>query len=72
MEADVIAGVETVCKNAPNGYTSIYADIRDGRRSEVDTISGSVVEAARRLGVSVPCHEMIVSLIHALERRPRA
>ena len=71
-EADVIAGVETVCKNAPNGYTSIYADIRDGRRSEVDTISGSVVEAARRLGVSVPCHEMIVSLIHALERRPRA
>ena len=71
-EADVIAGVEAVCKNAPNGYTSIYADIRDGRRSEVDTISGSVVEAARRLGVSVPCHEMIVSLIHALERRPRA
>ena len=71
-EADVIAGVETVCKNAPNGYTSIYADIRDGRRSEVDTISGSVVEAARRLGVPVPCHEMIVSLIHALERRPRA
>ena len=71
-EADVIAGVETVCKNAPNGYTSIYADIRDGRRSEVDTISGSVVEASRRLGVSVPCHEMIVSLIHALERRPRA
>ena len=66
------AGVETVCKNAPNGYTSIYADVRDGRRTEVDTISGSVVDAAHALGVSVPCHEMIVSLIHALERRPRA
>ena len=70
-EAEVIAGVETVCKNAPNGYTSIYADVRDGRRTEVDTISGSVVDAARALNVPVPCHEMIVSLIHALERRPR-
>ena len=71
-EAEVIAGVETVCKNAPNGYTSIYADVRDGRRTEVDTISGSVVDAAHHLNVPVPCHETIVSLIHALERRPRA
>jgi len=70
-EAEVIAGVETVCKNAPNGYTSIYADVRDGRRTEVDTISGSVVEAARGLNIPVPVHETIVSLIHALERRPR-
>ena len=71
-ENEVIAGVETVCKNAPNGYTSIYADIRDGRRTEVDTISGSVVDAAKALGVPVPCHEMIVALIHAMERRPKA
>ena len=71
-EAEVIDGVETVCKNAPNGYTSIYVDVRDGRRTEVDTISGSVVDAAHALNVPVPCHETIVSLIHALERRPRA
>ena len=70
-EAEAVSGVETVCRNAPNGYTSIYADIREGRRTEVDTISGSVVQAARRLGVPVPCHEMLVSLIHALEGRPR-
>ena len=69
-EAEVLAGVETVCRNAPNGYTSIYADIRDGRRTEVDTISGSVVQAARGLDIPVPCHEMIVGLIHAMEGRP--
>lgn len=68
-ENEVIKGVEEVCKNAPLGYTSIYADIRDGRRTEVDTISGSVVEAGKRLGVSVPCHETIVSIIHAMEQR---
>ncbi len=64
---EVVVEVDTVCKNAPNGYTSIYADIRDGRKSEVDTISGSVVEAAHTLGLQVPFHEMTVKCIHALE-----
>lgn len=68
-EAEVLAEVERVCRNAKNGYTSIYADIRDGRRTEVDTISGSVIEAARALGIAVPYHEMLVHLIHALEQR---
>ncbi len=68
-EAEVIQGVEAVCRNAKNGYTSIYADIRDGRRTEVDTISGSVLEAAKAMGLSVPYHEMVVKLIHALENK---
>ena len=70
-EDEAIAGVETVCSNAKQGYTSIYADIRDGRRTEVDTISGSVVEAAKACGVPVPYHEMLVKLIHAMEQRNR-
>lgn len=70
-DAEAIEGVETVCRNAPNGYTSIYMDIKNGNRTEVDTISGSVVETARELGVDVPCHEAIVALIHALEDKSR-
>ena len=65
--AAVIADVETVLDGAREGYTSIYADLRDGRRSEVDTISGAVVEAGRRLGVPAPTHACVVELIHALE-----
>lgn len=64
---EVIANIKTVVGNAREGYTSIYADLRDGRRTEVDTISGSVVKAARRLGVSVPSHEFVVELVHAME-----
>lgn len=70
-EAAVIEGVDTVCRNAPNGYTSIYADVKKGARSEVDTISGSVVETGKRFGIATPYHEMVVSLIHALENRNR-
>ena len=34
---------------------------------EVDTISGAVVEAARRLGMDVPYHEMAVELVHSMD-----
>lgn len=68
---EVTRDVDSVCINAPNGYTSIYADIRDGRRSEVDTISGSVVEAAHDQKIDVPYHEMVVKCIHALENKSK-
>ena len=73
MDFDVkqkIAEVRAVCENNPVGITSICADIRAGRRTEVDTISGSVVRAGRRNGTPAPCHEMLVQLIHALEAKP--
>lgn len=70
-EAEAIASVEAVCQNARGGYTSIYADIRRGARTEVDSISGAVVDGARAVHVPVPCHEMLVHLIHALEKRPK-
>lgn len=66
-----IAEVRAVCEKSPNGLTSIYADLRDGRRSEVDTISGSVVRASDRNGVPAPTHRAMVNLVHALENKPK-
>lgn len=68
---DVEQAVHNLLVNSHDGYTSIYADIRSGVRTEVDTISGSVVEEAQRLGVAVPFHEFAVGLIHALEDKNR-
>ncbi len=75
LEADEAAILEKVRSgsiNNPDGITSICADLRDGRKTEVATISGSVVNAAKKCGVSVPTHEMMVTLIRALEERKRA
>jgi len=68
-EAEVVAGICEVLRNARDGYTSIYADIKAGARSEVDTISGSVVEIAKRLAIDVPYHRMVVALVHAMESK---
>ena len=72
IEFDVdekLAEVRGVCERSPGGLTSIYADLRDGRRTEVDTISGSVVRASRRNGVPAPTHEAMVNLVHAMEAK---
>lgn len=56
-------------KNAPGGYTSIYADLKNGRKTEVDYISGAVVKAAERQGKTVPTQIMMVRMVHAMEDR---
>lgn len=66
-EAAVVSGIENVLEHSKNGYTSIYADIKAGRHTEVDTISGYVVRTAEKLGISVPYHDAVVTLIHAME-----
>ena len=70
LEADeeaLTASVKATSQRTPEGVTSICADLGKGRRTEVDTISGSVVRAARKYGVQAPCHEFLVHMIHALE-----
>ena len=66
-EAELLDEIKSVSVNSPNGITSICADLRAGRRTEVDTISGSVVRAAKKCKIEVPCHEFIVNAIHAME-----
>jgi len=66
-ESEVIKEIETVLSNSRDGYTSIYMDLKNGLRTEVDTISGYVLEVAKREGIFTPFHECIVSMIHALE-----
>ncbi|MBP5307075.1 MAG: 2-dehydropantoate 2-reductase [Paludibacteraceae bacterium] len=54
---------------APDGLTSIYSDIRNGRKTEVDVISGTVVNVAGQHNLSVPTEQLMVRMVHALEGR---
>lgn len=66
-ENDVINDIKAVLSNAKGGYTSIYSDIKNGNYTEVDTISGYVLEVAKNNGIPAPFHQFVVSMIHALE-----
>lgn len=68
-EEDIAEKVRQTSLGSPEGITSICADLRDGRKTEVNTISGSVVRASEKCGVPAPTHRMIVELVHAMEER---
>ncbi len=70
-EQEVIEKVRAISINSPEGKTSIYADLKAGRRTEVNTISGAVVRAAEKTGVDVPTHRMVVNMVHAMENRDK-
>jgi 2-dehydropantoate 2-reductase len=46
---------------------SMLEDVHAGRQTEVDMITGSLVREAHRLGVAVPLHEAMYSLIKGKE-----
>ena len=64
-----IARIRLHLQKAPDGFTSIYADLKAGRRTEVDVINGAVVEAGHRHNIPVPTHEFVMELVHAMEGR---
>ncbi|MGL5434195.1 MAG: ketopantoate reductase family protein [Lachnospiraceae bacterium] len=68
-EETIAEKVRQTSVNNPYGCTSIRADLRDGRKTEVDNISGAVIRAARQQSLPLPYHECIVSIVHAMEGR---
>ena len=64
-----IARVQDHLRKAPGGFTSIYSDIKNGRKTEADFICGAVVRAAQEQGMRVPVQETILRLVHAMEAR---
>jgi 2-dehydropantoate 2-reductase len=49
-------------------FTSMATDIRQGRRTEIDAITGEVVRRAHLHGIAVPVAETVVGLLRISER----
>lgn len=65
----VTASVIQSARTLSTGRASMCQDIRAGRRTEIDFINGAVVRLGKQYGIPTPCHELMVSLIHAREDR---
>lgn len=51
--------------------SSMYQDLRNGKRTEIDYMNGAVVELGRRHGVPCPINEGLVAIVKALEGAQR-
>jgi len=63
-----LAAVEEVATATADNDSSMYQDVRGGRRTEVDAINGYVVDRAADHGIDVPVNRTLTSLLRAWER----
>ncbi|MCR5516711.1 MAG: ketopantoate reductase family protein [Lachnospira sp.] len=65
-EEEQIERIRKHLQAAPMGFTSVYADIKNNRKTEADYISGAVVRAAKKKGIATPTQEMMLRLVNAM------
>jgi len=66
----VSRAVEQAAALPPQWRSSMARDLEDGRRLEVDALSGAVVRRGRRLGISTPIHQTIVACLSVHQPAP--
>lgn len=64
---EVLASVRHVSENAGNGFTSMSQDVRNERKTEIDTINGSVVKKGKLYGIETPYNELVCNILHSIE-----
>ncbi len=63
---DEIARIDEVCRATATNISSMLQDIRADRRTEIDAITGFVVDMADSAGIAVPTSRMLLDQIHDL------
>jgi 2-dehydropantoate 2-reductase len=55
---------------SPQGKTSMLQDIEAGRKTEVETFGGKVVEFGKTYAVATPVNQAVLNIIRVLEQNP--
>ncbi len=66
LDEDPVARVEEVCSRTAANYSSMYMDIKNGRRTEIDFINGAIVREGEALGVSCPYNDAVVKIVKGM------
>ncbi|MCX8033975.1 MAG: ketopantoate reductase family protein [Thermodesulfovibrio sp.] len=48
-------------------FPSMYYDIKQGKKTEIDSLNGAIVTLAKKLNISVPVNETITNIIKVME-----
>lgn len=67
--AGIIADLSRLLKpeNAGNHYPSMYQDIQNGKRTEIDFLNGYFARLGQQEGIPTPFNALVTRLIHAKE-----
>ncbi len=68
IEGDPLGKIKAVLEITRENRCSMGQDFDNRRKTEIDAINGAVVREAERLGISVPCNQMITDLVKVIEK----
>ena len=66
-DEELINTLNDVLQSTANNSCSMLQDIRNGKLTEIDAITGEVVRIAEILGMPVPLNSQLLVLIHGIE-----
>lgn len=58
-------------KNAGHHRPSMYVDLENGNKTEIDQLNGKLVQYGRKHGVPTPLNQSVTALVHLLEQPAR-
>lgn len=67
-EADPMAAIKTFCKVKFN-KPSMLQHVEAGKRTEIDSLNGIIVEEGRRHGIATPFNEALTLMVRAIDAR---
>ncbi|UCE39122.1 MAG: ketopantoate reductase family protein [Thermoplasmata archaeon] len=67
LGCDVIEKTKNVARLTAGNKSSMLQDIELGRRTEIDSINGRIVEIGKKNGIEVPINSTLVSLVKGIE-----
>ena len=67
IAADPVAMTMEVCQQTGLNISSMLQDVRSRRPTEIDSINGAIIKAARELQIPVPVNEELVRKVKAIE-----
>ena len=68
---EAVAHVEEICRATSGNISSMLQDLRGGKRTEIDFITGALLEEGRRRGRSLPLNRLLWALISRSTRQAR-
>lgn len=57
-----------ICRNTADNYSSMYMDVANGRRTEIDAILGYVLKQGEARGIALPLIRFVVCALKGKER----
>jgi 2-dehydropantoate 2-reductase len=67
LDCDIIEKTKNVARLTAENRSSMLQDIEKGRRTEIDSINGKIVEVGKEHGVETPVNSVLLALIKGIE-----